>query len=429
MHKLGKKKVRCNDCNWDAYLEPDINKCDKCDSENIKLIEEADKSYKGPFYNIFQMGLHTLGEIDYRYIFPILPIGDDPYGSDRLLYYITQYKIDILITMKDIFLTQFDFIKDAVRQTGVYWIHHCTIYSTPLSPFRAKVLNHVDLIIAPSNFCYQVIKNARYDNVKMIYHGVDLDVFKPMPEKRKKDRKEMKLEDKFIFLMVARNVPNQKDYPTLFHAYKIFLELTEIKCNKCGYEFESNQLEIKCLKCSSDDIKITKSRQKNTLLHSHTNPQEQTGYNLDFMVERFGIRKNVRFTAGHNSNFTLPPERMAEIYNYADVLCVLSTGESFCLPLIEAMACGKPVIAMNFSAPVEHINNSGAGLLSDIKGMMTTLLISDLCINDELSFAKCMNSLYSDKKLRERMSENALNYVKNFDWDSKILPEWRRLFE
>jgi len=207
--------------------------------------------------------------------------------------------------------------------------------------------------------------------------------------------------------VVAKNVPLQKDYPVLFHAYKLFLGMKEVKCNKCGNEFDSNEPEIKC-KCGSEDLKITNERRKNTILHCHTNPEELDGYNLNMMVERFGLEGNVFFTQGHNSNFTMPPKRMAELYNWADCLCMASTGESFSLPLIEAMACGKPVISMNFSAPIELITNSGAGLLAEIKGTFTTKLMSDLCFIDELSYAKCMGKIYEDEKLRERLSANAL---------------------
>ena len=304
LHKLGKKKVMCNDCNKEGYLEPSINKCDKCDSENIKVIQEEDKSYKGPYHNVWQMGLHTLGEIDERFGFPILPVGsNDPHGSDMLLYYMVQYKIDVFITMIDLFPDHFSFIKEVVRQSGVYWINHCTIYSTPLSPFRARNLKYSDLAIGPSNFAYHTIKNGGFDNSKRIYHGVDLDVFKPNPKQRAKDRKELGTEDKFVFLTVMKNVPLQKDYPVLFHAYKTFLENVD-------------------------------GAKEKTILFCHTNPQELNGYNLNLMAERFGIAKNVFFTAGHNSNFTLPPKRMAELYNFADALCVCSTGECFNLPII-----------------------------------------------------------------------------------------------
>ena len=287
LHKLGKKKVRCSDCNRECYLEPSIDKCDECDSENLVVIQEADKSYNGPYHNVFQMGLHTLGEIDERFGFPILPVGsNDPHGSDMLLYYLVQYKIDVFITMMDLFPDHFAFIKGVVRDTGVYWINHCTIYSTPLSPFRARNLKYSDLAIGPSNFAYHIIKNGGFENSKRIYHGVDLNVFKPDPKQRAKDRKEIiaKTEDKFIFLTVMKNVILQKDYPVLFHAYAAFLKMVEVKCNKCGHEYEYGKKtwnqSLKCIKCGSEDLKVTNNRMKNTILYCHTNPHELDGYDL-----------------------------------------------------------------------------------------------------------------------------------------------------
>ena len=54
----------------------------------------------------------------------------------------------------------------------------------------------------------------------------------------------------------------------------------------------------------------------------------------------------------------LPPKMMAAAYTAMDVLLAPSRGEGFCVPLIEAQACGVPVIASNFSAQPELI---GAG--------------------------------------------------------------------
>ena len=48
-----------------------------------------------------------------------------------------------------------------------------------------------------------------------------------------------------------------------------------------------------------------------------------------------------------------PPELMAATYTAFDVLLSPSHGEGFCVPLIEAQACGVPVIASRFSAQIE----------------------------------------------------------------------------
>lgn len=56
----------------------------------------------------------------------------------------------------------------------------------------------------------------------------------------------------------------------------------------------------------------------------------------------------------------LPAEMMAAAYTAMDVLLSPSHGEGFCVPLIEAQACGTPVIATDFSAQTELV---GAGWL------------------------------------------------------------------
>jgi glycosyltransferase involved in cell wall biosynthesis len=56
----------------------------------------------------------------------------------------------------------------------------------------------------------------------------------------------------------------------------------------------------------------------------------------------------------------LPAEMMAAAYTAMDVLLAPSHGEGFCVPLIEAQACGTPVIASDFSAQTELV---GAGWL------------------------------------------------------------------
>jgi glycosyltransferase involved in cell wall biosynthesis len=56
----------------------------------------------------------------------------------------------------------------------------------------------------------------------------------------------------------------------------------------------------------------------------------------------------------------LPADMMAAAYTAMDVLLAPSHGEGFCVPLVEAQACGTPVIATDFSAQTELV---GAGWL------------------------------------------------------------------
>jgi glycosyltransferase involved in cell wall biosynthesis len=58
---------------------------------------------------------------------------------------------------------------------------------------------------------------------------------------------------------------------------------------------------------------------------------------------------------------TINDEHMAQIYSSFDLLCATSRGEGFGLPVIEAQACGVPVIASNWTAQAELIGDTWDG--------------------------------------------------------------------
>jgi len=61
---------------------------------------------------------------------------------------------------------------------------------------------------------------------------------------------------------------------------------------------------------------------------------------------------------------TLPPERMPELIGESDVVCQPSLVEPFGQALLEAMACGRPVLATSVGGPPEFVP-AGGGVLVD----------------------------------------------------------------
>jgi glycosyltransferase involved in cell wall biosynthesis len=55
-------------------------------------------------------------------------------------------------------------------------------------------------------------------------------------------------------------------------------------------------------------------------------------------------------------NQGLPATRLAELYQLADCFVLPSRGEGWGMPILEAMACGVPAIATNWSAPTMFLN-------------------------------------------------------------------------
>ena len=100
-------------------------------------------------------------------------------------------------------------------------------------------------------------------------------------------------------------------------------------------------------------------------------------------VAELGLAAAVRF-AGHASDATV-----ASAYAEADVLVVTSEHEGFCVPVVEAMASGLPVVAFDQGAVPEVLGGAGS-------------LVSD---KDPYALAASIGALLGDAARREAMVE------------------------
>jgi glycosyltransferase involved in cell wall biosynthesis len=94
-------------------------------------------------------------------------------------------------------------------------------------------------------------------------------------------------------------------------------------------------------------------------------------------------------------------DQLVHYYNCADCLVLPSLYEGFGLPVLEAMACGKPVVVSNVSSLPEIV--SDAGLLvepDDVEGL-----------------AAAIGSLLGNPDLRDEMGEKALARSAQFSWE------------
>jgi len=93
------------------------------------------------------------------------------------------------------------------------------------------------------------------------------------------------------------------------------------------------------------------------------------------------------------------------LYSSAQVFVYPSFYEGFGIPPLEAMSCGCPVITSLNSSLSEIVGD--AGLLVDVYNLA------------DLSMA--MKQILVDKKLKERLVENGLKRVKDFDWKKSAM--------
>ena len=93
---------------------------------------------------------------------------------------------------------------------------------------------------------------------------------------------------------------------------------------------------------------------KDAFLFIHAEPRARgvnRGLALPTLAVSCGLPdQSVRFTLAAAFRVGMPAERVAELYSAFDVLANPSYGEGFGVPIVEAQACGTPVILTDWTA-------------------------------------------------------------------------------
>jgi glycosyltransferase involved in cell wall biosynthesis len=100
----------------------------------------------------------------------------------------------------------------------------------------------------------------------------------------------------------------------------------------------------------------------------------------------------------------VPEEKLPSLYRGAEALVFPSLYEGFGLPLLEAMACGIPVLTANTTALPEVAG--GAAVLVDPTSV-------------EL-IAEAMERIVSDTSLRQRLKEDGIVRAAQFSWTKTV---------
>jgi glycosyltransferase involved in cell wall biosynthesis len=116
------------------------------------------------------------------------------------------------------------------------------------------------------------------------------------------------------------------------------------------------------------------------------------------LVKKLNLEEKVILT-GYVKDEDLP-----YLYNGACFFVYPSFYEGFGLPVLEAMACGCPVITSNISS------------LPEVAGGSAVLVDP----NNEDGLSEAMSDLYKNKELRKKLKEEGLLHAKNFSWQKTV---------
>lgn len=259
-----------------------------------------------------------------------------------------------------------------LRCPAVVTFHDPTFFSHPHLHERSKVayftrtahsgIERATRVIAISEYARRgavELAGADPDRVDVVLHGVDTQRYAPSEEHRAHDP----------FVLFVGTLEPRKDVPTLIAAWD-------------GLD-TAHQLVI----------------------------AGQRGWGLDTIDRAIAAASRRPIMKGYVSE-----DEKVDLYRAADAFVYPSIAEGFGLPVLEAMACGTPVVTTMGSAPAEIA--SGRALLvepGDIAGLRDA-----------------MRTILTDPAVAADLRSRALERARTFTWTSaaeQTVDVWRRAAE
>ena len=253
---------------------------------------------------------------------PLLPKDGrvDDHGEGIIPFHADNFQADLVLTHYDAWV----FNPEQLKFPWVPWYPvDCEDVPVPI----ASRIQHAVMRITQTQHGVEATHRAGLDAEyvpaafdKTQYHRRDRD----------EARGHLGATDKFLVACVAANTgrpgtPSRKSYPQMFEGFSMFLEHTP---NAVLY------------------------------IHAHQHGQMDLGQ----LAQQYGIENHIISALPYYlSTGAYTAEYMAGIYSAADVLLSPSMGEGFGVPIIEAQACGTPVITGGWTSMPE-ITRTGVAL-------------------------------------------------------------------
>jgi glycosyltransferase involved in cell wall biosynthesis len=250
-----------------------------------------------------------------------------------------------------------------------------------------------------SKFGFEQMKGAGLENAIYIPHGVNTNIYKPQDLKETRAKILTKLPNRDSIFVVGINAANKGERKAIdreLAAFKIFLE-------------------------ANPDAKKDAYIYLNTWLHF---PE---GYDLEAIVKKLGLGSNVILVHEWKKYCGMNDAEMVDWYNCIDVFLNASQGEGFGLPIIEACACGKPVITTKFSSMPEL--TEGHGWLVDPSDVHMTYLLSYMALPNVNQIADRIGYAYNHRDECVKLGEKAREFSLEYDYQNKIIPMWTEWFD
>ena len=244
--------------------------------------------------------------------------------------------------------------------------------------------------IAMSRFGEAALQRAGLDPM-YVPHGIDTATFRPGDKAEARERVGLP-EDAFVVAMVAANVGRDGARKAFYEQILAFGEL--------------------------------RKKHPDAVLALHTDVTSAQGVDIRHLLSDFP-KDSYLFTDQYAYKVGMSADKVADIYRAADVLSNTSWGEGFGIPIVEAQACGTPVIVTDTTAMPELVGAGwkvpGERMWHDSQGAWARRpLISGIADAYEQAYAA---------RGDEHMSARAWAFAQDYDADHVMQEFWKPALE
>lgn len=252
------------------------------------------------------------------------------YFNDIIEKHAAHFKADVVISVADVWV-----LKDWGRR-GFLWAPWMPLDTEPMPTQILAALEGCYRPLCYSHWGTEQLKREGWPTARYFPLGVNLDIYKPQDQKAMRLRAGL-VSDDLIIGMVAANssYPSRKGFAEVLSAWArwvdgggkglLYIHTTITPKTNIGLDLERLLKTLHLDWSTLDDAKYERRQRARVIFPSQ-----------------------YRMWGG-----TYKDEHLAQLYAAMDVLFMPSMSEGFGLPILEAQACGVPVVTLNFSAMPE----------------------------------------------------------------------------
>lgn len=364
------------------------------------------------------------------------------FGEYKFTEVLLDFKPDIVVGIRDWWMDEYVLRSPYCKDIKFIWMP--TVDGMPQATHWIDDYKNVDMIIAYSHFGKKILENQSNNKIKVtdvISAGVDLDTFHPMDRQKLMHKWALRTDKNTNIIGSVMRNQSRKLFPRLIQSYKKFKNANPTMA-------------------------------RHTCLWLHTSYPD-VGFDIPEYVKREGLETDVLFTyvchscahvfvswflswdsfdakkkpqwepmgmcekcgqktaAMPNTQRGVTREQLAEIYNMFSLYVQASNSEGQGMPIVEAKACGVPVLCVDYSAMSEQGRNGGALPIrvQTLESEGTTGVYRALFDRDDLATKMAQVLSDDNKEEYEKMKIEARECVeKEYNWDIQY-KKWEKILD